>query len=588
MPHSVFTSDKHKFVIYELFVRLFSNCKTTNNLFGTIDENGVGKFDDITITALEELKMLGITHCWFMGVLEHACLTDYSKYGIQADDPRVVKGRAGSPYAIKDYYDVSPDLANNIENRIVEFEELLYRTHQVGLKAIIDFVPNHVARAYRSDKRPDGIKDFGQDDNLDEFFHPENNYLYIPNSTFEAPSEYSPLQGVHVPKNYLKLNESPAKVTGNDIYEARPSMNDWFETVKLNFGVDPHSPHPCLFDPIPDTWRKLLDIILYWCNKGVDGFRCDMAEMVPAEFWEWLIPCAKTKYPEVIFIAEIYKTELYTRYLDKGCFDYLYDKVQLYDTLIGILKGHTNADELSVCARANENFSERMLSFLENHDEERLLGYGINASCQSIKPAMLVAAALSRGPILLYNGQEVGERAIENVGFAGNRNRTSIFDYASMPEHLKWINNKKYDGGKLTEDQSAYRNYYSTLLNFCLNSDAITNGKFYDLQYINRFNQSEGFDERYVYAFLRYTEKEQLLIICNFSVDISFDVYVKIPSEALELMTIENKNDFIFEELLEKEIKLTVNNIFLSDVKSKTGGVAFKLMPSAAFIFQIL
>ena len=588
MPHSVFTSDKHKFVIYELFVRLFSNCKTTNNLFGTIDENGVGKFDDITITALEELKKLGITHCWFMGVLEHACLTDYSKYGIQADDPRVVKGRAGSPYAIKDYYDVSPDLANNIENRIVEFEELLYRTHQVGLKAIIDFVPNHVARAYRSDKRPDGIKDFGQDDNVDEFFHPENNYLYIPNSTFEAPSEYSPLQGVHVPKNYLKLNESPAKVTGNDIYEARPSMNDWFETVKLNFGVDPHSPHPCLFDPIPDTWRKLLDIILYWCNKGVDGFRCDMAEMVPAEFWEWLIPCAKTKYPEVIFIAEIYKTELYTRYLDKGCFDYLYDKVQLYDTLIGILKGHTNADELSVCARANENFSERMLSFLENHDEERLLGYGINASCQSIKPAMLVAAALSRGPILLYNGQEVGERAIENVGFAGNRNRTSIFDYASMPEHLKWINNKKYDGGKLTEDQSAYRNYYSTLLNFCLNSDAITNGKFYDLQYINRFNQSEGFDERYVYAFLRYTEIEQLLIICNFSVDISFDVYVKIPSEALELMTIENKNEFIFEELLEKEIKLTVNNIFLSDVKSKTGGVAFKLKPSAAFIFQIL
>ena len=588
MPHSVFTSDKHKFVIYELFVRLFSNCKTTNNLFGTIDENGVGKFDDITITALEELKMLGITHCWFMGVLEHACLTDYSKYGIQADDPRVVKGRAGSPYAIKDYYDVSPDLANKVENRIVEFEELLYRTHQVGLKAIIDFVPNHVARAYRSDKRPDGIKDFGQDDNVDEFFHPENNYLYIPNSTFEAPSEYSPLQGVHVPKNYLKLNESPAKVTGNDIYEARPSMNDWFETVKLNFGVDPHSPHPCLFDPIPDTWRKLLDIILYWCNKGVDGFRCDMAEMVPAEFWEWLIPCAKTKYPEVIFIAEIYKTELYTRYLDKGCFDYLYDKVQLYDTLIGILKGHTNADELSVCARANENFSERMLSFLENHDEERLLGYGINASCQSIKPAMLVAAALSRGPILLYNGQEVGERAIENVGFAGNRNRTSIFDYASMPEHLKWINNKKYDGGKLTEDQSAYRNYYSTLLNFCLNSDAITNGKFYDLQYINRFNQSEGFDERYVYAFLRYTEKDQLLIICNFSVDISFDVYVKIPSEALELMTIENKNEFIFEELLEKEIKLTVNNIFLSDVKSKTGGVAFKLKPSAAFIFQIL
>jgi len=588
MPHSVFTSVKHKLVIYELFVRLFSNCKTSNIKFGTLKENGVGKFDDITITALEELKKLGITHCWYMGVLEHACLTDYSKFGILSDDPRVVKGRAGSPYAIKDYYDVSPDLANDVENRIAEFENLISRTHEVGLKAIIDFVPNHVARTYRSDKRPDGINDFGQDDKVDEFFHPENNYLYILKSTFDAPSDYSPLEGVKVPKKYLKLNESPAKVTGNDIYKAQPSMNDWFETVKLNFGVDPHSPHPCLFDPIPDTWKKLLDIILYWCNKGIDGFRCDMAEMVPAEFWEWLIPCVKIKYPEIIFIAEIYKTELYKRYLDKGCFDYLYDKVRLYDVLIGILKGNKNADELSVTIRANENFSERMLSFLENHDEERLMGNGICASYNAIKPAMLVTAAVSCGPVMLYNGQEVGERAIENVGFAGNRNRTSIFDYASMPEHLKWINKKKFDGGKLTEQQKAYREFYSTLLNFCINSDAIVNGKFYDLQYINRFNQSEGFDERHVYAFLRHTENERLLIIGNFSVDTNFDIYVKIPVEALKLMAIENKKEFVFEEMLENEIKITVNNLFLSNVKSKTGGVAFKLKPSAAYIFQIL
>ena len=138
----------HKIVIYHVFTRLFGNTNTNNKPWGTIEENGVGKFADFNKKALTEIKNLGVTHIWYTGVPHHAVINDYTEIGISNDDPDVVKGRAGSPYAVKDYYNVNPDLAKNPSNRLKEFKSLIERTHKAGMKVIIDIVPNHVARKY--------------------------------------------------------------------------------------------------------------------------------------------------------------------------------------------------------------------------------------------------------------------------------------------------------------------------------------------------------------------------------------------------------------------------------------------------------
>ena len=99
-----------KMVIYQVFPRWFGNLNTSLINNGTKAENGVGKFSDFTPLALRKIKELGITHVWYTGVIEHATKTDYSTYGIRKDHAAVVKGNAGSPYAIKDYYDIDPAL----------------------------------------------------------------------------------------------------------------------------------------------------------------------------------------------------------------------------------------------------------------------------------------------------------------------------------------------------------------------------------------------------------------------------------------------------------------------------------------------
>ncbi|MDH5610216.1 MAG: alpha-amylase family glycosyl hydrolase, partial [Cyclobacteriaceae bacterium] len=270
-------------VVYQLMTRLFGNTKTANVPWGTIEENGVGKFADITPKALSALQAQGYTHIWYTGVLEHALLTDYTAFGIPLDDADVVKGRAGSPYAIKDYYDVDPDLATDVAHRMQEFEALVGRTHEAGLQLLIDFVPNHVARGYSSDARPEGVRDFGEDDNTQLAFAPNNNFYYLPGTTFQVPDDYVSLGEHDFPTKDGRFDESPAKVSGNDVFTATPSSNDWFETVKLNYGVDYPSGRTTHFEPIPDTWVKMENILMYWAAKGVDGFRCDMAEMVPVE-----------------------------------------------------------------------------------------------------------------------------------------------------------------------------------------------------------------------------------------------------------------------------------------------------------------
>ena len=450
----------HKLVIYQIFTRLFGNQNSTNKPWGTRDENCVGKFNDITDRALLELKKFGVSHVWYTGIIEHVLMTDYSAEGIRKDNPMVVKGRAGSPYAIKDYYDVDPDLAVDVKNRMQEFEALLKRTHANGLKVLIDFIPNHLAREYQSDAKPTGVVDIGQHEDKTITFSPENNFYYLPGEPFQVPDGVSLPPGLAA-EPYV---ENPAKATGNDVFEAKPTVGDWYETVKLNYGVDYQNDRRPYFDPIPSTWRRMRDILLFWAKKGVDGFRCDMAEMVPVEFWEWAIPQVKAANPSVVFIAEIYNPKQYKDYVQTGKFDYLYDKVGLYDALRRLMEGKgTTADITNVWKNESGDISEHMLRFLENHDEQRIASRFFANDPWVAVPAMTLAATLHTGPVMLYFGQELGVNPTKQEGFQGDDGRTTIFDYWGVPEYQAWTNDGKFDGGKLTDNQKKLRQFYHQL-----------------------------------------------------------------------------------------------------------------------------
>lgn len=517
-------------IIYQLLPRLFGNKQTQNITYGTIEQNGSGKFNDISIKALDGIKELGVTHVWYTGVIAHASLTDYSKFGIKADDADVVKGRAGSPYAIRDYYDVDPDLAVNVKNRMNEFEALITRTHQQGMKVIIDFVPNHVARNYYSRLKPKGVEDFGFKDNIKKAFSASNDYYYIPGQHFVVPGKIEandPLKAL----TDLKFAEMPAKATGNNVFSKAPSENDWYETVKLNYGIDYLNGEQKHFNPKPPVWLKMRDILLYWSSKGVDGFRCDMAEMVPVEFWAWVIPEIKTKYPSIIFLGEAYNAAVYATYLNQGQFDYLYDKVGLYDGLKKLIRNEADADvkEISrVRQIETAGFGHRMLSFLENHDEERIASAGFAGDPLYALPAMVVSASLSAGPIMLYFGQEVGEPAKGIEGFGGDDNRTSIFDYWGVPEHQKWMNNGAFDGGLLNKEQKELRNYYKRLMDIASTSDAIKKGQIYEIPVTGNMNNR-------MYGFIRYTAKQRLLVIVNFDRTQTLTANINIPEEVLSI-----------------------------------------------------
>ncbi|WP_225986568.1 alpha-amylase family protein [Rufibacter sp. LB8] len=495
--------------------RLFGNRKSVNKTYGTAQENGVGKFNDISQKALQEIKKLGVTHVWYTGVLEHATMTDFTPFGIPVDDADVVKGRAGSPYAIKDYYDVAPDLAVNVKQRMAEFEALVARTHSNGLKVLIDFVPNHVARHYHSDAKPAGVQDFGDKDDVTAGFKPNNNFYYLPGQALQVPASYNPLGAAFKgPQEDNKFAENPAKVSGNDVFSATPSENDWFETVKLNYGVDLQNNRTQHFTPTPDTWLKMRDILQFWAGKGVDGFRCDMAEMVPVEFWAWVIPQVKARHPGITFIAEIYNPKEYRNYIKTGGFDYLYDKVGLYDGLRRLMenKGQGKTQDITKVWREESNgISSHMLRFLENHDEHRIASPEFAGTPWAAVPAMTVSATLGSGPVMLYFGQEVGEPGRGLEGFQGEDGRTTIFDYWGVPAHQAWMNNGQFDGGKLTEDQQKLRAFYAKLLQVSTTREAIRKGKFYAL------TANPGSAPAGTYAYVRHTSTERLLVLVNFN-----------------------------------------------------------------------
>ncbi|WP_115461113.1 alpha-amylase family glycosyl hydrolase [Winogradskyella aurantiaca] len=546
------TKMEKKEVVYQVFTRLFGNTNTTNKPWGTIEENGVGKFNDFTSKALREIKELGVTHIWYTGVPHHDVITDYTAFGISNDDPDIVKGRAGSPYAVKDYYNVNPDLAVDVNNRLGEFEALIKRTHDAGLKVLIDIVPNHVARNYQSLTNPEGASDFGAEDDTSIQYAVDNNFYYNPGEAFQVPvwkNEYQPLGGEKHPLADGKFEEVPAKWTGNGSRASQPDMNDWYETVKVNYGIDPdgnkdydelpvgfenenHEVHFKFWQDkkVPSSWVKFKDIALYWTAKGVDGFRFDMAEMVPVEFWSYMNSHIKNANPEAFLLAEVYQPHLYRDYIRKGKMDYLYDKVQLYDTLKHVIQGHGSTNNIPPILDELADIEHHMLHFLENHDEQRIASPDFAGSALKGKPAMVVSAMNTTAPTMIYFGQEFGEPGAEDLGY-GDPTRTSIFDYGSVPSMVRWVNEKAFDGGQSTAEELELRDFYKRVLNFTINSSALMGG-YKDLQHFNQ-EHTEWYNDK-VLSFARWSEDEKLVVIANFNDENTYGFELQLPEDLVK------------------------------------------------------
>ncbi|MDE7456572.1 MAG: alpha amylase C-terminal domain-containing protein [Prevotella sp.] len=524
-----------KVIIYQIFTRLFGNRNLSRKENGSIAENGCGKFADFTPKVLKDIRSMGITHVWYTGVIRHATQTDYTRYGIPRQHPAIVKGKAGSPYAITDYYDVDPDLATDVKQRMAEFEQLVERSHAAGLKVIIDFVPNHVARQYQSVCKPKKVKDLGETDNREHGFDPQNNFYYCPGQRFDPyfdlyHSEQEP---------YL---EEPAKATGNDHFDNAPGKNDWYETVKLNYGVDYYAGRIGHFDPVPDTWQKMTDILLFWAKKGIDGFRCDMAEMVPAEFWRYATDIVKKKYKKLVFVGEVYNPNEYRRYLAAG-FDWLYDKVGMYDTMRSVICQQASTHAITHAWQQTDDIRDHMLYFLENHDEQRVASDFFAANAQKGVPAMLASVLLQQNPFMLYAGEEYGERGMDHEGFSGNDGRTTIFDYWSIDTLCRAADKK------LTDEEKALYDIHVKAIQLARQEKAVSDGLFFDLMYVNGHLQRQ-------YAFLRRAESELLLVVVNFEPhDVTIDVNV--PAHAFEYLSMQEKV-VIGADLLTKE-KLAMN-----------------------------
>ncbi len=524
-----------KISIYQVLPRLFDNPSGANVPNGAFETNGSGKLNAFTPAVLKEIADLGCTHIWYTGVLDHATLTSFP--GKPGDHPAIVKGQAGSPYAIRDYYDVAPELAEDLEGRIREYHELIERSHRAGLRVIQDFVPNHVSRAYRSEMKPGYVKDFGEEDEPKKSFAKNNNFYYLPNSTLVLRS---PAAGM-ANKDYM---EFPARATGNDVFSASVTPNDWYETVKLNYGVDYYTGARHVDEPVPDTWQKMLDILLYWSAMGVDGFRCDMAEMVPVEFWRWCISRVRMSYPDVIFIAEIYRPDLYLDYVYAG-FDYLYDKVGLYDTLIRVIKGEAPASDITRSWQQTQGVKGHLLHFMETHDEQRLASDFVVQDGHKAFPAMAVSTLIDSGPILTYFGQELNERGMDEEGYSGCDGRTTIFDYWQVPSIRQWIGDKRdFSGAELPPEAKELREKYRWLLNLAVKEKVFGRGQFFDLMYAN----DDRLDPRRHYAFLRATDGEFALVVANFS-DQPSELNIRIPGHAFGTLHIQSHGLFYVKDL---------------------------------------
>ena len=554
---------KRKIIIYQVFTRLFGNRNTTRVPNGTLRVNGTGKMSDFDAERLRRIHGMGFTHVWYTGVIRHATATDYSKHGIPRQHPSVVKGVAGSPYAITDYYDIDPDLADDIDQRMSEFQQLVERTHQAGMKVIIDFVPNHVAREYHSIMKPEGVRDLGEDDDTGKHFSPTNNFYYCPGQPFVSPVQ--PKEGE---EPYV---ENPAKCTGNDRFDNCPGRNDWYETVKLNYGIDycdagGRSYH---FDPVPNTWVKMTDILLYWASKDIDGFRCDMAEMVPPAFWAYATRIVKERYPRIVFIGEVYDTNQYRTYIQSG-FDYLYDKVGMYDCLRDVICDRRPASSITYYWQHVDDIRPHMLYFLENHDEQRIASDFFCGSGTKAIPAVIVAALMGNNPFMVYAGQEFGERGMDAEGFSGRDGRTTIFDYWCVDT----IRRGYFDRRHLSQDEMHLQLKYQQILHIANREAAVREGEFFDLMYVNP--QTWKFNPRHEYAFLRKFEDEVLLIVANFGPD-RVNTSVNIPAHAFDFLGLPEKEVRAIDLLTGQEMNIELK---------KDGAVDLDLRPYTGRIYK--
>ncbi len=523
-------------IIYQMLPRLWGNDKIRPKKNGTLTDNGTGKFSDIDDATLKYLKWLGCSHVWYTGVLRHS--TQASEDGCIPSHPQFVKGKAGSPYAICDYYDVNAYLADNPDDRITEFEQLIKRTHDNGLKLILDFVPNHVSRDYGKVNPVPGHPVLGSHDDKTVHWKSENDFFYYTGQALTLPTP--------CPKGMKPYHEMPAMATGNNCYTPEPGINDWYETVKINYG-DQHT----------STWDKMADIIDFWASKGVDGFRCDMVELVPPQFFTWLIRKTKEKYPSQIFIAEVYKKELYRKYIKEVGFDYLYDKSGLYDTLRTVVEKNVNDNGMPVelwqsatgITRNWQFLSDLqpyMLNFLENHDEQRYTSDFFGKDNSNAFAPLFVSLYLNTAPFMIYFGEEVGEKGMDEEGFSGKDGRTTIFDWwsiGSVRRLRKVIRNGEYESmspSKLTKagmkpEEAAFFCRFAQAVRFAASDEAIRRGTTYDLCYCNY--SSDGFNKDKHFVFLRDFEEHTLLIAANFSLS-ECRMNITIPSHAFEWMGI--------------------------------------------------
>jgi glycosidase len=591
------TQGAGKPVIYQVFTRLFGNTNTTNKPWGTVEENGVGKFDDFTDQALQGIHELGTSYIWYTGVPHHAVINDYTQYGISQDDPDVVKGRAGSPYAVKDYYNVNPDLATDVNKRLQEFEALIDRTHANGMKVLIDIVPNHVARDYQSVSKPEGSEDFGASDDTNVEYARDNNFYYIENEAFRVPlsDDYQVLGGEPHPLADGQFDEMPAKWTGNGSREAQPKIDDWYETVKINYGVKPDGRYDFATLPdefrtldykahqafwadkdLPDSWYKFETIVHYWLDKGVDGFRFDMAEMVPVEFWSFLNASIKTKRPDALLLAEVYQPHLYRDYLQLGKMDYLYDKVEFYDSLKAVMQQTGEMQSLADIQRSMTDIESHMLHFLENHDEQRLASPDFAGSAEMGKPALVVSALISRSPTMVYFGQEVGEDGSEETGF-GDPTRTTIFDYAGVPAHQRWMNEGKFDGAMLSESEKDLRQFYIDVLNISAYHPVMRGA--YDNIHAFNVGLNTPYSEQQ-FAFVRHNQDTVLLILSNFSAK-EVDTTVHIPIDLIVQWQL-REGQYLLTDLISDQ-----ENYLKVDRKRSGASIDVSLPSLGAFVYEL-